>query len=88
MGGISIIVALMLMGAANDPTSSQKISAEGFTFVAIYCLFTVLISFGLYFIFLGGWMLIFGKRNRVMIWIMWGFLTVVMLAAGIVGALV
>ena len=88
IGGIAIFVAFLLLGAANDPSSSKKITANQGTIFAVFGFFILLIGLGLQFVVTGGWMLAFGKRSRVLIWLMWAFLFVVFAAGGIISVLI
>ena len=71
MGGIAAFVAILLLGATNDPGSARKINDEIGALIGIYALFAAVIAFGLNSILGGLWMLIAGRRNRFLVWVMW-----------------
>lgn len=86
IGGIAVFVAMLFMGSSNNPETMRKLSDEWFTLFAIYGFFAILIGLGLHFVLTGSWMLIFGKRSRVLIWLMWAGLFVVFTAGGLLSA--
>ena len=88
MGVIAIVVGMLLLGQVKDPASAQRMADDQLTFLAIFGLFGLLIALGLQFVVTGGWMAAFGRRSRVLIRIMWGFLFLVFLVGGVVMALV
>ena len=84
MGAVAVFVAFLLLGATNNPDSSKKISESLPVLIVTYGLFAALILLGLHFVVTGGWMAIFGKRNRVLVWIMWAMIAIV----AVIGAIV
>lgn len=88
MGGVAIFVGTMMLGQMKNPETAKKITDDQFVFLAIFGLFGLLIALGLHFVVTGGWMAAFGKRNRVLIWLMWVFLFLVLVVGGVVSALV
>ena len=85
--GVAVFVGILLMGAASDPGSARKIADSELTLVGIFGLFFLLIVLGLHFVVTGGWMTIFGRRNRVLVWIMWVFIALVLAVGGVISAL-
>ena len=77
MTAVAVGVAILLAGAMNDPSSARRINSESGMLVVIYVFFVVLIGLGLQFVVMGGWMAAFGKRNRILLWIMWAGILVV-----------
>ncbi|HVF47832.1 MAG TPA: hypothetical protein VNA17_09730 [Pyrinomonadaceae bacterium] len=77
MAAIAVGVGLMLAGAMKDPSSARKINDEFAMLAGIYVLFAALIGLGLQFVVTGGWMLAIGKRNRILVWLMWAGIIVV-----------
>jgi uncharacterized paraquat-inducible protein A len=68
---IAVGVAMLLAGAMKNPTSARKINGEAGMLLAVYVLFGIVIVFGLHSIVIGVWQIIAGRRSRVLIWIMW-----------------
>lgn len=87
IGAVAVFVGIMLVGAANDPSSSRRLAENELTLLAIYGFFALLICMGLYFVATGTWMVAFGKRNRIMVWFMWVLIGVVFGVGGIISAL-
>ena len=82
MGGIALFVSNLLADAMKDPTSAKRITDEAATFFAIYLIFGVVIAFGLRSVVIGTWQVIFGKRNKVLIYGMWAILFLIIIAVG------
>jgi hypothetical protein len=79
---IALFVGTMLLSQMNDPAASKRILDDQFTVLAFFGLFGLLIVLGLSFIFTGGWMIAFGKRNKILVWLMLVFVVVVIATAG------
>lgn len=75
MGGIAIFVAALLFGSASQNVSSaRRLNDEIPMLILIYGIFALVIAFGLNSLISGLWMIVTGRRNRVLLWIMWGLL--------------
>lgn len=74
MSVIAFFVSGLLMNAMNNPESARKINAETPMLFIVYGIFGLVIVIGLTSMLMGIWQLIFGKRNRVLIWIFFGLL--------------
>jgi uncharacterized paraquat-inducible protein A len=83
MGAIAILVAGLLLNSKN-PDTIRSVNEEFSTFLAIYAFFAGLILLGVHFAISGIWMLIAGKRSRVLLWIMWALLFAVWVGGGVV----
>jgi hypothetical protein len=86
IGAIAVWVGTLLLGS-KDPETIRKVNSEIYTFLIIYLLFGALFVFGIHSIVSGLWMAIAGKRNRVLLWVMWVLLFAVMIVGGIAGML-
>lgn len=86
IGAIAVWVGTLLLGS-KDPETIRKVNSEIYTFLIIYLLFGAVFLFGIHSIVSGLWMAIAGKRNRVLLWIMWVLLFAVMIVGGIAGML-
>ena len=83
IGGVAVFVGLLLLGAANDPSSARRLAENEFNLLAIYGFFALMIGMGLHFVVTGGWMLVFGRRSRVLVWVMWALLAIVVGVGGL-----
>jgi len=82
IGGIAVFIAVLLFGSANQtPESVRRVNEALPALYVVYGLFAVLIAFGLNSLISGIWMLATGRRNRVMLWIMWGLFGVLAIGA-------
>lgn len=86
MAAIAAFVAVMLLGASKHPDSARSLAEGRATLIGIYIFFGLLIVLGLHFTASGLWMIVAGKRNRVMLWLMWAFLFIVFAAGGLLTA--
>lgn len=81
IGGISIFIAVLLFGSANQtPEGTRRVQEAMSALLVVYALFALLIAFGLNSLISGIWMLVTGRRNRVMLWVMWGLLALLGIA--------
>jgi succinate dehydrogenase/fumarate reductase cytochrome b subunit len=82
MGAIAILVGLMLTDSMKNPDSAKKIHDEAGTLLVIYAIFGLVIIFGLHGLIMGVWQIATGRRNTVLIWIMWVLLFGLLFVAG------
>jgi len=82
MGAIAVFVSLMLAGSMKNPDSAKKIHDEAATLLVIYAIFGLVIVFGLHGLIMGIWQIATGRRNAVLIWIMWVLLFGLLFVAG------
>ncbi len=88
MGGIAIFVAALLFGSASQNASSaRRLNDEIPMLILIYGIFALVIAFGLNSLISGLWMIATGRRNRVLLWIMWGLLGLLGIGAVLVRAI-
>jgi len=81
IGGIAVFIAYLLFGSANQTAEAKaRVNDALPALYVVYGLFAVLIAFGLNSLISGIWMLTTGRRNRVMLWIMWGLLAILAIA--------
>ena len=71
MGAIAIFVASMLANQLKDPSSAKKIQEQSSMLLVIFAIFGMVIVFGLHGLIMGIWQIATGRRNQVMIWIMY-----------------
>jgi Protein of unknown function (DUF3681) len=86
IGAVAVGVGMLLLGS-KDPETIRKVNSEIYIFLIIYLLFGAVFLFGIHSIVSGLWMAIAGKRNRVLLWVMWVLLFAVMIVGGIAGML-
>lgn len=82
MGGIAVFVGMLLFSVANDPANAKKLINESGALLGVAALFAGVIAFGINSIVSGLWMWVFGRRNRVLVWVMWALLALI-IAAGV-----
>jgi succinate dehydrogenase/fumarate reductase cytochrome b subunit len=83
ISAITLVVGMLLYGAAGtNPETARKLNDESHILVVAVLLLGSLIAFGFHGVISGLWMVAFGKRNRVMLWIMWAIL----LTVGVIAA--
>ena len=80
MAGLSIFIGGLLTNAAHDPSNAKKIADQGLAFTAIYGLFGVIALFGINAVAMGIWQIVFGRRNKIFIWIMFALLILILAA--------
>ncbi len=80
MGGIAVVVGMLILGASQDPANAKKLKNELSAIFFVAALFAGVIGFGLNAITGGAWMIIFGRRNRLLFWIMWALLAAIFIA--------
>lgn len=83
MGAIAIFVGAMLVGASKDPSSAKRVQEAAGTLLIIYAIFGLVIVFGLHGLIMGLWQIVTGRRNQLLIWIMWGLLLLLLFAGGV-----
>ena len=82
MGGIAIFVTTLIAGNMNDPDTAKKLKDEAGVFLAIYAIFGLVIAFGLHGTVMGIWQIATGRRNKVLVWIMWALLFALLFVGG------
>src|SRR5947209_8417798 len=82
MGAIAIFVASMLAGGMRDPANAKKIQEQAGLLLVIYAVFGMVIIFGLHGLVMGIYQIATGRRNKVLIWIMWILLFGLMFVMG------
>ena len=80
MGAVAVAVTGIMTKAMHDPAQAQKLNDQASTFMAIYAVFALVIVFGLHGIVIGTWQLVTGRRNKVLVWIMWVLLFLLLFA--------
>ena len=83
MSAITIFVTVLLEQAAKKPGTNIRFEAEPNQLFLMYVVFGGVIAAGAAAIFNGIWMLIFGRRNMVLLYIFLGLLAIVFVAGGI-----
>ncbi|MDM8008575.1 MAG: hypothetical protein QUV05_20750, partial [Phycisphaerae bacterium] len=72
MGVIALVVGALIWGqAAKDPATARRLTEEADVWLVVGLIFAAVIAFGLHCVISGVWMLAFGKRNRMTVWVMW-----------------
>jgi len=81
MGAIAGLVISFLAEAAKNPTNTKRM--DPFMLIFIYGIFGIVIAFGANAVATGIWQVIFGRRNRIFIWLMWAILFALFAAGSI-----
>ncbi len=74
MSAITLFVTGLIYKSANDAATSAKIESEMHLFVLMYLVFGGVIAAGLTSLAMGVWQIVFGRRNR---WLVWLFMTLI-----------
>jgi len=82
MGAIAIFVASMLADGTRDPSNAKKIQEQASLLLVIFAIFGMVIIFGLHGLVMGIYQIATGRRNKVLIWIMWILLFGLMFVMG------
>ena len=77
MAGIAAFVGMLLLGASGNAETARKLNEGAMTLIAISALFAAIIGFGFNSIAGGAWMIVTGRRNRIMVWLMWTLIAVI-----------
>ena len=80
MAGLSIFIGVLVAKGANDPETAKKLADQRNFMLTIYAFFGVLALFGLNGIVMGTWQVVTGRRNKVLMWIMFVLLALILIA--------
>jgi len=95
-GGLLVVIGLILVGMmsyillwslaafSNSNTLNARFTGTEQQKILIIFLFGILILFGLASCSTGFWQLIFGRRNKVFVWSMYGMAVLISLGGGLV----
>ncbi len=83
MAAVAFFVSALLMNALNDPGSARKINDEYSMLLMIYGIFGLVIVMGITSMLMGIWQMIFGKRNRFLIWIFFALIILTLFVGGV-----
>ncbi len=88
MGGIAVVVGFLVFGSFDGKGPSKRFDQEPLAVITVFSVFAGLIAFGFNGIVGGIWMLVFGRRNRFTIWVMWATLILTFALGGLFRAIV
>ena len=80
MAGLSIFIGVLVAKGANDPETAKKLADQRNFMLTIYAFFGMLALFGLNGIVMGTWQVVTGRRNKVLMWIMFILLALILIA--------
>jgi hypothetical protein len=80
MAGLTVFIWYLTVNAAKDPEQARKLADERTLFTGMYALFAVIALFGLNGIVMGTWQVITGRRNKVLMWVMFVLLALILIA--------
>lgn len=86
MGGMAYLAAEMTNTIANssDPNATTKYEGSEFQIFFMFNAFTFIFAFGLAPVVAGAWQFIFGRRNLVLLWIIFASTLVFFIAGRII----
>jgi hypothetical protein len=79
MAGLSIFIWYLTHSSTLSADEAQRIAEQKTMFIGVYALFGIIGLFGLNGIVMGVWQLAFGRRNKPLIWIMFGLLALILI---------
>ena len=79
MGGLSIFIGTLITKGINDPETAKKIAEQKDFLLVVYAFFGVIALFGLNGIVMGLWQVATGRRNKVLMWIMFVLLALILI---------
>jgi hypothetical protein len=79
MAGLSGFIWYLTHNRPLSPDEQQRIAEQQTLFMGLYAFFAVIGLFGLNGIVMGVWQLAFGRRNKPLIWVMFGLLALILL---------
>jgi cytochrome bd-type quinol oxidase subunit 2 len=80
MAALSFFIGVLVTKGAADPETAKKMADQRSFLLTVYLLFGVLALFGLNGIVMGTWQAITGRRNKVLMWIMFVLLALILIA--------
>jgi cytochrome c biogenesis protein CcdA len=80
MAGLSVFIGVLVAKGANDPETVKKLADQKTFLLTIYAFFGVLALFGLNGIVMGTWQVVTGRRNKVLMWVMFVLLALILIA--------
>jgi len=80
MAALSIFIGVLVAKGANDPETARKLADQRTFMLTIYGLFGVLALFGVNGIVMGTWQVVTGRRNKVLMWVMFVLLALILIA--------
>jgi len=80
MAGLSIFIGVLVAKGANDPETARKLADQRTFMLTIYGLFGVLALFGVNGIVMGTWQVVTGRRNKVLMWVLFVLLALILIA--------
>lgn len=84
---IALFATALLVEASKNPQNRGKLNEEPEMLVFAYLIFGGVIAIGLAATFAGLWMVVFGRRNMILIWIFMALISLTFIVGGIFQAL-
>ena len=79
MIGLSIFVWYLTHSVSLSSDEQRRIAEQKTMFMGLYAFFAIIGLFGLNGIVMGVWQLAFGRRNKPLIWVMFGLLALILI---------
>jgi magnesium-transporting ATPase (P-type) len=80
MAGLSVFIGVLIAKGSNDPETTKKLADQRNFLFVVYAFFAVLALFGLNGIVMGTWQVVTGRRNKVLMWVMFVLLALILIA--------
>lgn len=88
MGGAILLVGLLFSGAIKGVKVVERSADDNFILFAISIFSALVLALGFNFMFLGGWMIVFGRRNRILFKLMWVLLLLIGIGMAVIRYLI
>ena len=75
MSAITLFVTGLIYNSTNDAAMRAKLESEMHLFVLMYLVFGGVIAAGLTALAMGVWQIVFGRRNRLLVWLFMALVT-------------
>lgn len=80
MAGLSVFIGGLVARGINDPETARKMAEQKNFLLVVYAFFGVLALFGVNGIVMGTWQVVTGRRNKILMWIMFVLLALILIA--------
>lgn len=79
MAGLSLVLGGLMARGINDPETARKMAEQRSFLLVVYAFFGVIALFGLNAIVMGTWQVATGRRNKVLMWVMFVLLALILI---------
>jgi hypothetical protein len=79
MAGLSLFIGGLMARGINDPETARKMAEQKIFLLVVYAFFGVIALFGLNGIVMGTWQIATGRRNKILMWVMFALLALILI---------